>query len=562
LSTFFFLIDLVVNFRTGHIEPHSGRLDLSPTAAASRYLRTWFVPDLLAAALPMDLLAVIVLTIDASSMDNRLQSLRTLRIIRLPKCLRVLRILQLRGVEVDLLIPPSTVTMAKVVFFALLFWHWSGLLWWVMGGEAKADDEFGPPPYLANATLFHRYCSSIYWTIAVSAKVRDPLPLGGGYTMEQTVFCNAVVVCGLLIQAMLVGSASSVVQSLDSQKAEYNRRLSRIKSYLNYKGVPPSLQRRVMFYYKFMWTSMGSLDDANPLPKLPAPLKAQMDIVLTRKIFVSIPVFHSCKPDELLQMVQGLVPYLALPGDVLIDEGSISLGLFFIMRGTVVVVRRLLDSRPDGATLASPNTRAPPTATPDAPAECPATMHRSVTLAKFGALSSAVSTAARAGVAALHVGQTGPTANEEVLHELSEGFFGEETVIYGRAASSTVRAVRHSDFFLLPMAVFDRVVEGNAEMRQKVMEYAEGRSEKSLARKVKMASAAIACRRAPRQRRVVSAAAMLSRARSADKEKGKAVRDAVVAMSQKLSAGASTNARDVTTTRRDRVHPGTPTDSQ
>jgi CRP-like cAMP-binding protein len=353
-----------------------------------------------------------------------------------------------------------------------------------------------------------------------------------------------------------------------------------------------------MFYYKFMWTSMGSLDDANPLPKLPAPLKAQMDIVLTRKIFVSIPVFHSCKPDELLQMVQCLVPYLALPGDVLIDEGSISLGLFFIMRGTVVVVRRLLDSRPDGATLASPNTRAPPTATPDAPAECPATMHRSVTLAKFGALSSAVSTAARAGVAALHVGQTGPTANEEVLHELSEGFFGEETVIYGRAASSTVRAVRHSDFFLLPMAVFDRVVEGNAEMRQKVsnsarldlssldtrsraththspfapllprrrvyqvMEYAEGRSEKSLARKVKMASAAIACRRAPRQRRVVSAAAMLSRARSADKEKGKAVRDAVVAMSQKLSAGASTNARDVTTTRRDRVHPGTPTDSQ
>ena len=37
-------------------------------------------------------------------------------------------------------------------------------------------------------------------------------------------------------------------------------------------------------------------------------------------------------------MVQGLVPYLALPGDVLIDVGSMSRGLFFILRGAVKFV--------------------------------------------------------------------------------------------------------------------------------------------------------------------------------------------------------------------------------
>ena len=100
-----------------------------------------------------------------------------------------------------------------------------------------------------------------------------------------------------------------------------------------------------MFYYRFMWTSMGSLDEANVLPRLPAPLKAQMDIVLTRKIFVSIPVFHSCEPEEILRMVQGLVPHLALPGDVIIEEGTIGLGLFFIMRGAVSVVRKLKEAR-------------------------------------------------------------------------------------------------------------------------------------------------------------------------------------------------------------------------
>jgi len=245
------------------------------------------------------------------------------------------------------------------------------------------------------------------------------------YSIDQTFFCNVVVVTGLLIQAMLVGAATQVVQTMDSQQADYSRRLSRIKNYLSYKGVPPALKRRVMFYYKFMWTSMGSLDESDVLPKLPPPLKTQMDIVLTRNFFVSNNVFQACRPDEILRMVQGLVPYLALPDDVLIEEGSIGLGLFFIMRGTVVVVRKL-------------------------------DVSRALALGK----------------------ETGEIASEEELHRLTEGFFGEETVIHGRAASATVRAVLHSDFFLLPMAVFDKIVEGNAEMRKQVMEYAEGRESK------------------------------------------------------------------------------------
>ena len=37
-------------------------------------------------------------------------------------------------------------------------------------------------------------------------------------------------------------------------------------------------------------------------------------------------------------MVQGLTTELALPGDVLVQEGKLSRGLFFIMRGAVLVL--------------------------------------------------------------------------------------------------------------------------------------------------------------------------------------------------------------------------------
>ena len=126
----------------------------------------------------------------------------------------------------------------------------------------------------------------------------------------------------------------------------------------------------------------------------------QMDIVLTRSIFVTMPVFHSCMPSELLLMVQSLKPLLALPGEKILEEGVDGIGLFFITRGAVEV-------------------------------------------SKGG----------------------------EFVSMMYEGFFGEESTLTSQKISATVRAVKYSDFLVLPKAVFEGVMEGNATMRKLVQEY-------------------------------------------------------------------------------------------
>ena len=83
---------------------------------------------------------------------------------------------------------------------------------------------------------------------------------------------------------------SSVISSLDSTAAEYSRRLSRIHSYLQYKRVPSHLSRRVMRYYRFMWSSLQSLDEAKILPDLPPPLKMHEAVaILIRARYVLSP---------------------------------------------------------------------------------------------------------------------------------------------------------------------------------------------------------------------------------------------------------------------------------
>lgn len=60
--------------------------------------------------------------------------------------------------------------------------------------------------------------------------------------------------------------------------------------------------------------------------------------------------------------------------------------------------------------------------------------------------------------------------------ELTEGFFGEESVLTGLPAKFSVRAVKYSDFFLLPVAEFNAVVEQNDAMRRLVEAYAQRRA--------------------------------------------------------------------------------------
>ena len=322
------------------------------------------------------------------------------------------------------------------------------------------------------------------------------MPNGLDYPASVTLFSNAVVTFGLLFQALLVGAASSVVQSLDSAAKEYSRKLKHIRSYLDYKRVPTNLKRRVIVFYRFMWSSVGSLDQSAILPNLPAPLCAQMDIAQTRSIFVSIPVFQMCEPHEILRMVQGLLTHLALPGDVLLKENTVGRGLFFIMRGKVSVkgkrpkltdaqtrlLRQKFDQYDDDRSgsidyrelsdaVLSIGLDRPPTKTQLRKMMEEIDQDGSGQI-EFGEFVQML--LAHKDILAAIAPDQAENLDEGV--ELTEGFFGEETVLTGQRSTLTVQAVTYSDFFVLPTAVFNSVLEHNEAMRKLVDEYAARRA--------------------------------------------------------------------------------------
>jgi uncharacterized membrane protein len=89
----FFILDLFVQFRSAQLDP-SGRFDFNPQKAARKYLRGWFVPDLLAAMFPISMIQVLI-DLNGGEISN------TMRPLSLVKAVRIYRLVYVRGIADD-----------------------------------------------------------------------------------------------------------------------------------------------------------------------------------------------------------------------------------------------------------------------------------------------------------------------------------------------------------------------------------------------------------------------------------------------------------------------------
>jgi len=305
----------------------------SPRSIAWRYLTSWFLIDMFG-ALPFDLIFMGMFGQDDTTG-------RTLRIIKLVRVLRILKPREGVGFQIDPSMNPSLVALAKLIFSLVLLWHWVACLYWKVSMDAiealKEPDVFfsvipwQPQESVIKGGLGVRYLHSFTWSIGVTCQIFRPEPT----TVSEQLFTNFIVIMGFLAMAVIIGAATTVIADIQSQKAETSSRLQRISRYMRYKRLPETLRRRVLSFYKFQYTSMNMIDESSVLGGLPRPLKMQMQLVLHSPLFVQLPLFWMCSERELLFLVQRLRACLAMPGEMLIREGDVGVGIFFLMKGAV-----------------------------------------------------------------------------------------------------------------------------------------------------------------------------------------------------------------------------------
>ncbi|XP_063482825.1 potassium/sodium hyperpolarization-activated cyclic nucleotide-gated channel 3 isoform X3 [Symphalangus syndactylus] len=293
LSDTFFLLDLVLNFRTGIVVEEGAEILLAPRAIRTRYLRTWFVVDLIS-SIPVDYIFLVV------ELEPRLdaevyKTARALRIVRFTKILSLLRLLRL----------------SRLIRY---IHQWEENHSW---GRQYSHALF--------KAMSHMLCIGY----------GQQAPVG----MPDVWLTMLSMIVGATCYAMFIGHATALIQSLDSSRRQYQEKYKQVEQYMSFHKLPADTRQRIHEYYEHRYQGK-MFDEESILGELSEPLREEIINFTCRGLVAHMPLFAHADPSFVTAVLTKLRFEVFQPGDLVVREGSVGRKMYFIQHGLLSVLAR------------------------------------------------------------------------------------------------------------------------------------------------------------------------------------------------------------------------------
>ncbi|KAK1790906.1 hypothetical protein P4O66_014744 [Electrophorus voltai] len=315
VSDTFFLMDLVLNFRTGIIIEDNSDIILDPKTIKKKYLKTWFVVDFVS-SIPVDYIFLIV----EKGIDSEVyKTARALRILRFTKILSLLRLLRLsrliRYIHQWEEMPPH----ACVPQLGLSIGVGVGCGGWVVGVSC----------------LRKRRLTLTAAGILPPLNYSHPDALGSTATPVLRLFRSFLQTPSLLY---LIPSSLSL--SLSSQtELEPAEKYKQVEQYMSFHKLPADFRQKIHDYYEHRYQGK-MFDEESILEELNEPLREEIVNFNCRKLVASMPLFANAEPNFVTAMLTKLRFEVFQPRDYIIREGTIGKKMYFIQHGVVNVLTK------------------------------------------------------------------------------------------------------------------------------------------------------------------------------------------------------------------------------
>nr|XP_035967668.1 potassium/sodium hyperpolarization-activated cyclic nucleotide-gated channel 1 isoform X2 [Halichoerus grypus] len=286
-----FLLDLIMNFRTGTVNEDSSEIILDPKVIKMNYLKSWFVVDFIS-SIPVDYIFLIV----EKGMDSEVyKTARALRIVRFTKILSLLRLLRL-----------------------------SRLIRYIHQWEE--NDSWGKQySYALFKAMSHMLC--------IGYGAQAPV------SMSDLWITMLSMIVGATCYAMFVGHATALIQSLDSSRRQYQEKYKQVEQYMSFHKLPADMRQKIHDYYEHRY--QGKIfDEENILSELNDPLREEIVNFNCRKLVATMPLFANADPNFVTAMLSKLRFEVFQPGDYIIREGAVGKKMYFIQHGVAGVITK------------------------------------------------------------------------------------------------------------------------------------------------------------------------------------------------------------------------------
>ncbi|XP_044800211.2 potassium/sodium hyperpolarization-activated cyclic nucleotide-gated channel 3 isoform X3 [Bubalus bubalis] len=320
LSDTFFLMDLVLNFRTGIVVEEGAEILLAPRAIRTRYLRTWFLVDLIS-SIPVDYIFLVV------ELEPRLdaevyKTARALRIVRFTKILSLLRLLRLSRLiryihqweeifHMTYDLASAVVRIFNLIGMMLLLCHWDGCLQFLV----PMLQDFPPDCWVSISHMVAPVGMPDVWLTMLS------------------------MIVGATCYAMFIGHATALIQSLDSSRRQYQEKYKQVEQYMSFHKLPADTRQRIHEYYEHRYQGK-MFDEESILGELSEPLREEIINFTCRGLVAHMPLFAHADPSFVTAVLTKLRFEVFQPGDLVVREGSVGRKMYFIQHGLLSVLAR------------------------------------------------------------------------------------------------------------------------------------------------------------------------------------------------------------------------------
>lgn len=267
---------------------------------AARYLRTWFIPDLLS-IIPFDQVTPLIFKDDGLSKLKIIRVVRVLRLFKLGRILKTSRIYKRWENRISL--KGSTVYLIKFTSLILVTCHWMACVW-AFFGVLYSDDlncNSGVPYSFVNTTgrdpnnpddwagrswivawaqlratstsmnpcdHFMQYLASMYWAVVTitSTGYGDILP----QSPAEYVVCTILLLASSIMWAYIIGAACAVMANMDPEGREFQQRMDafnemaqdqKLHTHIRYRG--REYLREARFHMHYM-ANKAAIDHLGP----------------------------------------------------------------------------------------------------------------------------------------------------------------------------------------------------------------------------------------------------------------------------------------------------------
>uniref|UniRef100_A0A4W3IKN4 Cyclic nucleotide-binding domain-containing protein n=1 Tax=Callorhinchus milii TaxID=7868 RepID=A0A4W3IKN4_CALMI len=345
VSDTFFLVDLVLNFRTGIVVEDNTEIILDPQKIKMKYLKSWFVVDFIS-SIPVDYIFLIVET----RIDSEVyKTARALRIVRFTKILSLLRLLRLSRLiryihqweeifHMTYDLASAVVRIVNLIGMMLLLCHWDGCLQFLV----PMLQEFPPDCWVS---LNHMVKDSWgrQYSYALFKAMSHMLCIGYGQqapvSMSDVWLTMLSMIVGATCYAMFIGHATALIQSLDSSRRQYQEKYKQVEQYMSFHKLPGEMRQRIHDYYEHRYQGK-MFDEESILGELSEPLREEIINFNCRKLVASMPLFANADPNFVTSMLTKLRFEVFQPGDYIIREGTVGKKMYFIQHGVVSVLTK------------------------------------------------------------------------------------------------------------------------------------------------------------------------------------------------------------------------------